>query len=216
LSEYLTEQEQIELIKNWLKQYGFSIIVSIMLALAAMSGFRYWQNRQITHAINASSLYDDMLGARAQNNPKDLKQNADKLLKKYPATVYSQMASMMLSRDHIVNKDYDKAKLALQSVMDLSKVPAYKEIARLRYARILITEKKPKEAIKLLATVDDINFVGLSDEIKGDAYRTMHDRENARLFYAKAIKQIPNSDRLRPLLQMKYDNQMSTNNKKDL
>ena len=51
MTEYLTEQEQIELLKTWIKQYSLVIILTAWsFAIVAITGWRYWQQRQDQHS----------------------------------------------------------------------------------------------------------------------------------------------------------------------
>lgn len=205
MTEYLTEQEQVELLKNWIKQYSLVILAGVALAVIAISGWRYWQTRQMKILNHASAVYDEMLTMRAQNNLEATNVQATKLFTHYEQTVYGHMAAFMLARDATLKKDYPEAKKQLQWVLDHSKVAAFKQIARLRLARVLIAEQQMQQAIDLLTTVDDAQYEGLTEEVKGDAYLALHDIPKARSAYQQALKTLPNADTIRPLLQMKYD-----------
>lgn len=202
----MTEQEQIQQLKNWLKQYGTTIIAGIIIALGLTSGWHYWQSYKDKKLTHASAVYDEMLALRAQGNSSGAIVQAQKLMKNYLRTPYAQMAAFMLARDAILKKNYSEATTQLNWVIDHSKDNSMREIARLRIARILITEKKPQEALTSLSKVDDKNFIGLINEIKGDAYLAMNDQNAARKAYEQALKEIPNAEITRPILQMKLDN----------
>ena len=60
--------------------------------------------------------------------------------------------------------------------------------------------------INELKTVEDKNFNGLIDEVRGDAYLAMNDKDKARQAYQQALEDLPNAEVIRPLLRMKYDN----------
>jgi predicted negative regulator of RcsB-dependent stress response len=205
MTEYMTEQEQVQQLKNWLKQYGPSIIAGIIAALAITSGWHYWQAYREKILTHASAVYDEMLTLRAQGNSNDAVIQAKKLLDHYPRTPYAQMAAFMIARDAVLKKNYPEAITQLNWVIDHSKNKSIKEIARLREARILITQNKAQDAINFLNTVDDKNFNGLIDEIKGDAYLAMNDKASARNAYKLALEELPNAEVTRPILQMKYD-----------
>lgn len=211
MTDYLTEQEQIQQLKNWIKQYGLTILAGILIALLITSGWHYWQNYKNRILTHASGVYDEMLTARAQGNKQELSVQADKLLTHYPKTPYAQMAAFMIARDAVLKNNYPEAINQLNWVIQHTSTKAIREIARLRIARILITEKKPQEAIDLLNKVDDKNFNGLIHEIRGDAFFSMNDLNSARKSYELAMKEIPNSEVTRPILQMKLDDLATTN-----
>lgn len=211
LTEYMTEQEQIELLKSWIKQYSMVILSGVVIAAIAITGWRYWQDRQTKILSHASAVYDEMLTVRAQNNTAATLTQADKLFTHYPQTTYSQMAAFMLARDAVVNKKYADAEKNLNWVINHSSVNSMRQIARTRLARVLIAEQKPQEALTILNTVNDANFSGMTEEVKGDAYLALKDKIKARAAYKQALADLPNAEVIRPLLQMKYDNLATVN-----
>lgn len=211
MTEYLTEQEQIEIIKNWVKQYSLVILTGIIVAFVVISGWRYWQQRQANILSHASSVYDEMLTMRAQNDAGATLAQAQKLFSHYPQTTYGQMAALMLARAAVNNKDYSQAEKNLRWVLENSHIAPLRQIARIRLARMMIAEQKPEQSIKLLdEKIDDKNFNGLTDEVKGDAYLAMKNIPMARQSYQQALTELPNAEVVRPILQMKYDNLATT------
>lgn len=206
MTEYLTEQEQIELIKRWIKQYSGVVLGGIVLAIAISSGWNYWREHQIQKLDKASALFDEMSAMRQQNDTQNVNAKATKLYTDYPKTPYGQLAALMLAREDVAEKDYDSAQRHLNWVIDNSNVTAIRQIARLRLSRLLIAINKPSDSIKLLSTVDDKTFAGLIDEVRGDAYVKMNNVDAARTAYKQALAELPNADTVRPTLQMKYDN----------
>jgi predicted negative regulator of RcsB-dependent stress response len=206
LTEYLTEQEQIELLKTWIKQYSLVILAGMALAFVSITGWRYWQQRQNKIISHASSVYDEMLTVRAQNNASATLVQADKLFTHYPHTVYSQMAALMLARDAINKKDFAAAEKHYEWVIDHSSVDSFRQIARIRLARVLLVNGNPQKSLDTLKTVNEKSYQGMIEEVKGDAYLAMHNIALAREAYKKALAELPNAEVIRPLLQMKYDN----------
>lgn len=206
LTDYLTEQEQIEILKKWIKEYSVVIISGILIAGITVTGWRYWQDRQAKILNHASAVYNEMLAMRAQNNPTATLVQAKKLFRHYPKTPYGQMAGLMLARESAAKNQYKEAMKTLTWVLDHSRTPAIKQIARIRLARIMIADKQYQSAINTLQKVDDQYFKGLIDEVTGDAYLSMKNIDMARVNYQKALSEIPNAEIVRPLLQMKYDN----------
>ncbi len=202
----MTEQEQIELLKNWIKQYSLVILAGVVIAIIAITGSRYWQQRQNKILSHASAIYDEMLTRRAQNDAETTLVQAQKLYTHYPKTVYGQMAAFMLARDSVVKKNYPEAQKYLYWVLDHSSLSSIQQIARIRLARLFIAENNPQKAIEILQVINNKSFDGLVDEVKGDAYLKMNHVEMAHSSYQQALSELPNAESIRPLLQMKYDN----------
>lgn len=206
MTEYLTEQEQIEQLKNWVKQYGFTILVGILLAVLIITGWRWTQNHHDKRLLHASAIYDEMLSDRLQNNSADAAIQANKLVKDYARTPYAKIAALLLAREASAKKQYPEAIRQLEWVIAHSDNSALRQIARIRMARIAIMQQQPQNALKILTTVNEESFNGLTDEIRGDAYLALHNPTAARHAYQLALHELPNAEVTRPILQMKYDN----------
>ena len=206
MTEYLTEQEQIEQLKKWFRVYGIPALFGVVVGIAIFYGWNYYQSYQTRILSHASRVYDEMLTDRAQNNIEGTLVQAQKLLSHYPSTPYGEMAALMLAREAVNKKDYSEALKQLSWVLDHSHQAAVRQMARLRIARIYITQQRPEEAIALLKTVDDKNFNGLIHEVLGDAELAGHHNTEAQAAYQLALQELPNSEEIRPLLEMKLDN----------
>jgi predicted negative regulator of RcsB-dependent stress response len=206
LTEYLTEQEQIQQLKTWLKQYGITILVGIVVGLIATTSWHYWKSYHNKILVHASGIYDEMLELRAQNNAYGAAIQAQKLLNHYRKTPYAAIANLLLARDAVLKRNYPAAIQQLNEVIAHSHNSSLREIARIRMARILIADQKPDAALDLLKKLDDENFLGLVDETRGDAYLAKQDPTSARQAYKLALQELPNAEVTRPILEMKFTN----------
>lgn len=210
MSDYLTEEEQVELLKSWAKQYGLVILSGIAIAIVLMTGWRYWKERQHRILSQASAQFDVMLTTRAQNDIESTDKEAKQIIKKYPKTIYSEVAALMIARNAVMQKNYGLAKEKLQSVIAQSHSSSLRQIARLRLARVILAENKPEKALEALNKVDNKTFQSLINEVRGDIYLSMNKAKQAREHYKLALNEQSEAESLRPVLQMKYDN-LATN-----
>jgi len=155
--------------------------------------------------LRASHIYDVMLTSRAQNNIEDATAQAKQLVYEYPKTPYAQMAAFLLAQDLVSKRDFTEAAEKLQWVIDHSNNNAIQQIARIRKARALIADQKPDAALEFLQKTSDALFIGLIDEVRGDAYLAKNNQKTAREAYGRALEELPDSESERPILQMKYD-----------
>jgi predicted negative regulator of RcsB-dependent stress response len=206
LTEYLTEQEQIQQLKSWVKQYGLTVLLGILVAVLITSAWQYWQSYRYRILTHASAVYDEMLTMRAQNNAHETVVQANKLITHYPRTPYAIMAALVLSRNAVIHNNYPEAIKQLNWAKNHSHSTAVQEIARVRIARILIAQKNYDSALSTLNTIDNPNYIGMVDEVRGDAYLAKQDTVTARQFYQLALQELPNADVSRPILQMKLAN----------
>ena len=58
MSVLANEQEQLEAIKSWWKNYGKTTVLFFVIGLCASYGWRVWQQSQATYKEQASLIYD--------------------------------------------------------------------------------------------------------------------------------------------------------------
>ena len=64
---YITEQEQIALLKKWLKTYGPHVILGIIIALGLGLGWRYCHSYTLQKTDTASVMYVNMMDGVPDN-----------------------------------------------------------------------------------------------------------------------------------------------------
>ncbi|WP_267256832.1 YfgM family protein [Coxiella endosymbiont of Ornithodoros maritimus] len=188
MTELLSDQEQIEMIKKWWRDYGRLIALVIVIGLLIGFGWRYWRHHQLEKTEHASTLYIQLQILASQNSWDKTKPLTDRLIKDYGKTPYATMASFLNVKRAVEQNHLPSALDQLQWVMKNATVPDLKQLARLRASRILLAENRLKAALNLLQTVDDQAYQPLVDEIKGDIYAAMGNRESAKQFYETAQK----------------------------
>lgn len=203
MSAYETDREQIEMIKKWWRDYGKTLLIAIIIGLALGFGWRYWRQHKVQVSQQASSLYQAMTIASAKKDQKTAAVFADKLMKEFSNTAYASLAALISAKNEVNENHLDKAYQDLQWVMKNSNVDSFKQIARIRAARILIQENKAKEALTLLSTVDDKSYGALINETKGDAYAALGDKKSALKAYKAAKLGLLEMGITNPILQMK-------------
>lgn len=188
---YTTEQEQIAQLKKWLKSYGPPVIIGVLIALAIGFGWRYWQARKIKMGETASIAYVNMIGASMNGDNAEAKFVADNLVKEYPNTPYAQFAALLLAKMAVNKNNFNAAAKRLEWVIEKADFDAIKQTARIRLAEVYIAQKQPQKALSTLSTVNDQAYIGMINNIKGDAYAALHKTTLAKQAYETALKQLP-------------------------
>ncbi len=205
MSVYLTEEEQIEVIKKWWKKYGNHVLTAIIIILLAFTGWRWWQARHYKILTQASAAYESMLSSVASNDPTGVTAEANTIISNYPATNYASLARLMLARQAVYANAYKKAEQQLQTVVAKGDDQAIKQIARVRLARLLLAEKQPQQALTILQTVNAPSFLPLIEEVRGDIYLAMGNKTQARTEYSQAMTKLSAAGMGRKLLEMKLN-----------
>lgn len=200
---YSSDQEQIQVIKDFWKEYGTTILVAICIFLAANFGWRYWHNYKSQYTARASLAYTEMLSAREQHKAEEFNLFANRLLQDYTRSPYATFAALMLAKEAVDKNNFDSAITQLNWVIDHSKNASLRQIARLREARILLFTKKFQPALEMLAHVENNAFIPAVDEVKGDVLLAMNKQPEAIQAYEEGWRAVADNTIKSPLLELK-------------
>ena len=184
----LEEQEQLDQLKAFWKEYGNWItwaLIAALAAFAAHSGWQWWQRDQ---ARSAAAIYDELDRAADNGDAATANRIFDDLKARYPRTAFAQQGGLLAAKAQFDKGQTGPAKDALAWVRDHAGDPAYQTIARLRLAGVLLDDKKYDEALAQLAAADAKEFEGLVADRRGDILAAMGKKDQARQSYAQARK----------------------------
>lgn len=201
----LEEQEQLDALKQFWKQYGALIVTLAVLALATFAGVRGWSYYQRGQSEQASALFGKLEEAVRKNDVSQVGSLGAQIIDKYGRTGYGPMAALLLARTNYDNGDAAAAAARLQWAIDKAKDDEIAALARLRLAGIRLDEKKHDEALALLEAKHAEAFVPLYADLRGDILAAQGKPAEARAAYKIALeKSLPNSN-YRNVVQIKLD-----------
>lgn len=201
------EQEKLEALKAWWKQYGTLIITTTALALIIIAALRGWDAYQRAQSMEANTVYSRLLSA-VQADEKDKVAELGALVRDdYSRTVYASLAAFAEAKYHVEKGDSQAAREALAWVAENGRDPQLKAVARVRLAQVMIDLQNFDEALKLLEGDYPPAFEPQFAEVRGDVYVLQGKRDEARSAYQAALAATPLDQRtMRELLQFKLDN----------
>ena len=186
MDEYLNEQEQWDLVRNWLRQNGVWLVAAVALAAVGIWGYRARQAHVETEYLQAGAQYQQLLTAFGKNDLPTVISLADKLSAEHTGTGYAEHAQLAAARLQVENHQLPNALERLQKVLASTSDPALALLTRLRIARIQVDEHKSDEAIATLAGAQPGAFAGRYAEVRGDALLAKGDRRGALQAYRDA------------------------------
>jgi len=203
MSEQLTDDEQVEAIKKWWKEYGNAIIIGLTIGLALVVGVHYWVQYKDTRARSASDVYNQFMQADGKKDAAVTQVLADKMLKKYKGTSYAALTALQLAKRDIDSGKLAEAEKHLRWAMDNPGHEVIGLIARQRLVEVMIAENKLDAALTLLDKVKDPTFDPRFAALRGDILSKQGKNEQAREAYQMALADSSLAGKQRELLLMK-------------
>jgi predicted negative regulator of RcsB-dependent stress response len=182
----LSDKEQWELVKAWLRDNGLWIVAGIIVGAGALGGWRWYQDHVDAVGTQASTKYSQMLDAFGKGDRTQGFVLLGELERDFSSSPYVDQGKLMAARIYIDSGELDKAVPELQAVTEQTRDPDLALVARLRLARVEIAQKKADAALATLNGLKPGAFEPQYHEILGDAYYAKGDRPTALKEYLKA------------------------------
>ena len=134
----LEEQEQLDQLKHYWKQYGNMItwvLIAVLGAYASWNFYQYWQRSQ---AQQAAAMYDEVERAVKSADVSKIDRVFGDIKDKFGSTTYAQQAGLLVAKQYYAAGKPDAAKAALIWVVDKSSDTGNQAEARLRLAGLLL------------------------------------------------------------------------------
>lgn len=184
----LEEQEQIDAIKHFWKQWGNLItwvLIVILGAFAAYNGWNYWQRSQ---AAQAALMHDELERSVQSGEVDRIERALADMQGKFGGTAYATQGSLEAAKALSEKGKQAEAKAALAWVAEKGKDDGLKAVARLRLASLLTGEKAYDEALKQLNGSFPAEFVALAADRRGDVLLLQGKRAEAAAEFGKAYQ----------------------------
>ncbi len=199
----LEEQEQLDQLKHFWKQYGNPItwlLIAVLAAYAGWNGYQYWQRSQ---ASQASALYGEIERLAVEADADKLARAFGDMKDRFGGSAYAMQAGLLVSSSLQGAGKTDPAKAALLWVAEHSGDPAYQAIARLRLAAVAAGARDFPLAMAQLDRSFPAEFNALVADRKGDVLSMQGKSAEARAEYEKAYKGLSDRIEYRRLVEVK-------------
>lgn len=201
----LEEQEQLDQLKAFWKQYGNLISWLLVLVLAAFAAWNGWNLYQRDQGAKAGALFDELEHAAQQVDSERATRIFSDMKDRYPRTTFTQQGGLLAARVAAEKGQYDAAKASLAWVADNAGEAEYRAIARLRLAGLLLDTAKYDEALKQLDAIDSPQFAALAADRRGDVLLAQGKNAEAQAAYQKAWSAMDPKTDYRRLVEAKLN-----------
>lgn len=185
MSEYLSEEEQLERLRSFWVTWGLWILAGILLVVGGYIGWNWYQGHSREQAEKSASLYQDWLDAGT---------DADKsaqALKALEAAAsggsYHGFVLLKQAAEAVQAGKLEEAEPLLRQVAEKSDEPLLRSLASIRLAAVLQGLDRGDDALKLLDRVTGAGFKMAALEMKGDIHMARGERAEAHAAYKAAF-----------------------------
>lgn len=188
---YGSEEDQIRALKQWWADNGTSTIAGVVLAVAIVFGWKWWEAREAARAAQAATMYQQLQAAINAAATDEIQRAtaehlANELATEFDGSRHGDYGRLMLARLRVEANDLDAAATELRQVVSGTDDAAIKDLAKLRLARVLNALGKADEALKELQGISA--FEVEVETLRGDILRSRNDRDGALAAYRKAAE----------------------------
>jgi predicted negative regulator of RcsB-dependent stress response len=189
--ELLSEEEQWDRLKAWLRTNGPSVLVLTALMLLGWFGWKWWQERGQARDVAAGAAYQSIIGIFDSGEADLALAQIETLRSDYPDSPYVAAADLLAANVFVVANELDNAEERLQRVASSAPDELLRPIARLRLARVQSAKGDYEAALATLGTANMGVHEPARLEVRGDVLLASGDRDGALREYEAARLLLP-------------------------
>jgi predicted negative regulator of RcsB-dependent stress response len=201
----LEEQEQLDQIKHFWKQYGNAITWALILVLGAFASWNFYQYWQRSQSTQAAALFDEFERSLQTGDKTKVERVFTDIKEKFGSSAYAQQAGLLVAKHWVNQNQLELAKSSLLWVAEKSSDAGLQALAKLRLSAVLMEEKKLDEALAQLTGQFPAEFEALVADRKGDLYTLKADPAQAIAQFQKAYAALDARTDYRRLVEVKLN-----------
>jgi len=214
VADHLTEEEQIDALKSWWKEYWKSIVLPIGAAVAVYFGWNQWSEQQLANAEAGGAKYEELVKSMETAPGQSLsaeqvalaKVAAAELIDSFSGSLYADHANLILARLAVNEKDMAAAEGFLMAVVSGGSNKAIEDLAKGRLARVKLAKQDYDGALALVSASGDSAYKSMFAEIRGDALAGQGNVLAAKTAFQEAIDNLAGDQfSRRSIIQLKID-----------
>ena len=170
MDEFLTDEQQADRAKQWLRENGVFIAAGVVLGLGGLFGWQQWQEHKLQLAGEASVVWEQLRSAITAERLNELNETLELLETEYTRTPYADQARLALARMYMDKNSPEEALEQLNKLVGGGKDEQLRRVAELRIAQIYVYQSEYEAALQVLGEGSSPVFAGFYHDIRGDIY----------------------------------------------
>ncbi len=183
----LQDQEQLDTLKAFWKQYGNLITWTLILGLGAFSAWNGWNWYQRDQGMKAGAMFDELDRAVAAGDADKAGRVFADLKQRYAKTAFAQQGGLAAAQVQFSKGQAEQARASLEWVVQNAVETEIATVARLRLAGLQSEAGQHDAALATLAAAAP-GFEGLVADRKGDVLAAQGKADEARAAYQAAYQ----------------------------
>ncbi|MDC3123778.1 tetratricopeptide repeat protein [Gammaproteobacteria bacterium] len=201
MSEYISDEEQMNRFGEWWNDHGTSLLIAVGLAIASIVGWNFYSDNRQQNLEASTALYAEYVDAAAEAKAAI----AQQIKTEFPGTSVHSLVALDEAKKAADDANLAAATQALVEARDAAPDALLAELAMIRLAKLQYAQGNAEEALQTLQGIRNPGYQSWALELTGDIYLAEGNSEQAYAAYTSALDGLE-GDANRPLLEIKRDN----------
>ena len=201
MSDYISDEEQMNRFSEWWNEHGTSLLIAVGLAIASIVGWNFYSDNRQQNIEASTALYAEYVDAAAEAKAAI----AQRIKAEFPGTSVHSLVALDEAKKAADDENLDAAIQALVEARDAAPDALLAELAMIRLAKVQYAQGNAAKALQTLQGIRNLGYQSWALELTGDIYLAEGNTEQAFAAYTSALDSLK-GDANRPLLEIKRDN----------
>ena len=201
MSEYISDEEQMNRFSEWWNEHGTSLLIAVGLAIASIVGWNFYSDNRQQNLEASTALYAEYVDAAEEAKAAI----AQQIKTEFPGTSVHSLVALDEAKKAADDANLAAATQALVEARDAAPDALLAELAMIRLAKVQYAQGNAEEALQTLQGIRNQGYQSWALELTGDIYLAEGNSEQAYAAYTSALDSLE-GDANRPLLEIKRDN----------
>ena len=201
MSEYISDEEQMNRFSEWWKEHGTSLLIAVGVTVAAIVGWNVYSDQRQQTIESGTAVYAQYVDATEADDKLAL---AQRIKTEFAGSSFQVLVALNEAKEAVDAGDLTTALEALQSAREAAPDALLADLASLRLAKVQYALGEADAALQSLQRVGNEGYQSWALELTGDIYLAEGNTEQAYAAYTSALESL--GEQTRPLLEIKRDN----------
>ena len=200
---HIQDEQEVANFKYFWQRWGRWIFAILVILSLAYLGYVLYQSHLRSNDEKAAVIFETFVTQAAANNMAESKKALIQLQEKYPETMNTTQATLMMAGSAFDDGKYDEAIRHLQWVKARQHDDLLQTIVAQRLASVYLQQSKYNEALQALDVKVTDAFKPVLLETKGDVLQAQKKNAEAVAIYQQALNLLSKDSVQREFIQLK-------------